>query len=88
VEERVLDVLDRRVHLFELVVGEMDLVVGNLVEQQDLEARILAIYAQSESEEQIAAGFDAIAEELARARGQYDKVRALDQALFGEDFEA
>ncbi|MFH1466595.1 MAG: SNF2-related protein [Pseudomonadota bacterium] len=87
VEERVLDVLDRRVHLFELVVGEMDLVVGNLVEQQDLEARILSLYAQSDSEEAIAAGFDAIAEELARARGQYDKVRALDEALFGEDFE-
>jgi SNF2 family DNA or RNA helicase len=88
VEERVLDVLDRRVHLFELVVGEMDLVIGDLVEQQDLEARILSIYAQSENEEQIAAGFDAIAEDLARARGQYDKVRALDQALFGKDFEA
>jgi len=88
VEERVLDVLDRRVHLFELVVGEMDLVIGDLVEQQDLEGRILSIYAQSENEAQIAAGFDAIAEELARARGQYDKVRALDQALFGKDFEA
>jgi alkylation response protein AidB-like acyl-CoA dehydrogenase len=27
-------------------------------------------------------------EELARARGQYERTRALDAALFGKDFEA
>lgn len=87
-EERLLDVLDRRVHLFELVVGEMDMVLGNVVEQQDLEDRVLSIYAASRDEGQIAAGFDAIAEELARARGQYEQVKALDHALFGKEFEA
>lgn len=87
-EERLLDVLDRRVHLFELVVGEMDMVLGNVVEQQDLEERVLSIYAASRDEEQIAAGFDAIADDLARARGQYEHVKTLDQELFGKEFEA
>ncbi len=87
-EERLLDVLDRRVHLFELVVGEMDMVLGNVVEQQDLEERVLSIYAACREEGQIAAGFDAIADDLARARGQYENVKTLDQALFGKEFEA
>lgn len=87
-EERLLDVLDRRVHLFELVVGEMDMVIGNVVEPQDLEARVLSIYAGSKDEAELSAGFDAIADELARARGQYEQVKALDHALFGKEFEA
>lgn len=88
VEDRLLDVLDRRVHLFELVVGEMDMVLGNVVEQRDLEERILSTYATASSEDEIAGFFDAVAEELARARGQYERVRALDQALFGKEFES
>lgn len=87
-EERLLDVLDRRVHLFELVIGEMDMVLGNLVDEQDLQERVLSIYARSRDDAQIAAGFDLIAGEMARARGQYEKVRELDQALFGKEFEA
>lgn len=88
VEERVLDVLDGRVHLFELVVGETDMVLGNLADERDLEERILALYAEARTDEQIRAGFDRLAEELLAARGRYEKTRALDEALFGEDFEA
>jgi superfamily II DNA or RNA helicase len=88
VEERVLDVLDRRLHLFELVVGEMDMVLGNLADERDLEERILALYAESRSETDVAAGFERIADELAAARGLYERSRALDQALFQRDFEA
>ncbi len=88
VEERVLDVLDRRLHLFELVVGEMDMVLGTLTDERDLEERILALYAESKTESEVAAGFDQLASELAVARGLYDRSRALDEALFQRDFEA
>lgn len=87
-EDRVLDVLDRRLQLFELVVGEMDMVLGALGDDRDLEARILALYAESRTENEIAAGFDQIASELATARGIYERSRALDEALFARDFEA
>jgi superfamily II DNA or RNA helicase len=87
VEDRVLDVLDRRLHLFELVVGELDMVIGNLSDERDLEERILALYAESKSESEIDTGFDRIADELARARGHYERSRALDEALFRRDFE-
>ena len=87
-EERVLEVLDRRVHLFELVVGEMDMVLGNIADERDLEERILALYADSRTDAEVSAGFDEIARELLEARGRYEKTRALDTALFGEDYEA
>lgn len=87
VEDRLLDVLDRRLHLFELVVGEMDMVLGNLVDERDFEQRILALYAESGSEREVAAGFDEIERELRAARGLYERSRALDEALFRRDFE-
>jgi superfamily II DNA or RNA helicase len=87
-EERVLDLLDRRLHLFELVVGEMDMVLGNLSDERDLEERILDLYAASRTDAEIDAGFDAIADELASARGRYEKVKRLDSDLFGKDYEA
>lgn len=86
-EDRVLEVLDRRLQLFQLVVGEMDMVLGALTDDRDLETRILALYAESRGESEIAAGFDQIANELAAARGIYERSRELDEALFKRDFE-
>jgi SNF2 family DNA or RNA helicase len=88
IDERVLDVLDRRLHLFELVVGEMDMVLGNLADDRDLEERILALCASVSTEEDLARGFDEIAADLGHARSRYERTRALDAALLGEDFEA
>src|SRR5580658_1837071 len=87
-EERLLDVLDRRIHLFELVVGEMDMVLGNLSDERNIEERVLDIVAGATSEQDLTRGFDTIAGELLVARTRYDRTRSLDAALFGEDFEA
>jgi superfamily II DNA or RNA helicase len=87
-EQRVLEVLDGRLHLFELVVGEMDMVLGNLADDRDLEERIVELYAASADDGQIAEGFERIAQELGAARGRYERVRALDETLFKQDFEA
>ena len=84
----LVDLLDRRLHLFELVVGEMDMVLGDLADERDLEERIIALYAAARSEEEVARGFDVIAEELSAARGRYEQVRRLDADLFGRDYEA
>ena len=86
-EERILGVLHERVRLFELVVGEMDMVIGNMTDESDLEERLLALCAEAPSEGAVDAGLTAIGDELLRARGRYDEIRELDQALFGKEFE-
>ncbi|MGQ9592460.1 MAG: DEAD/DEAH box helicase, partial [Planctomycetota bacterium] len=87
-EERILDVLDRRVNLFELVVGEMDLLLGERTEEREFEERVFDIYATSRADADIEAGFQGLTEELLAARGRLEKTKALDAALFGEDYEA
>jgi superfamily II DNA or RNA helicase len=88
VEERLLDVLDGRVHLFELVVGELDMILGDVASEDDFESRILAMVAEAKDDAAIARGFDELAADLLAARGRVDRARALDEALFGRDFEA
>ena len=86
-EERILDVLDRRIHLFELVIGEVDLILGRTMEEREFEDRILDIYASSADEKGVALGFEKLGDELEAGRKQYDKVKALDDALFQRDYE-
>ncbi len=86
IEERVLAVLHDRLQLFELVVGEMDMVLGNLTDERDLEERVLSIYAGANTEEDVGRGFAELEAQLLTARGHHEHVKALDEALFGKDF--
>jgi SNF2 family DNA or RNA helicase len=85
--ELLVDVLDRRIHLFELVIGEVDLILGRALDEKEFDERIFDIYERSRTEAEVADGFDGLADELAAARGHYDKVKAFDEALFRRDFE-
>jgi SNF2 family DNA or RNA helicase len=86
-EERILDVLDRRIHLFELVVGEVDLILGRALGEQEFDERVFDIYASTRDEAALKREFEALAEELTRARRGYEQVKALDAKLFAEDYE-
>jgi len=86
-EERILEVLDRRVNLFELVVGEMDLLLGDLADEREFEDRVFDIYAASRADEEVDEKFQELADKLLSARGRLERTKALDAALFGEDYE-
>jgi hypothetical protein len=85
---RVVRTLRGRALLADEVGLGKTIVVGNVADDGDLEARLLAQCASAATEAELTTGLDWLADELLRARGRYDDVRALDQALFGEEFEA
>ena len=58
------------------------------VDDRDLEEWLVASVARSKTEAEVDAAFDQLAQQLLAARGRYEKTRALDEALFGKDFEA
>jgi SNF2 family DNA or RNA helicase len=86
-EERILDVLDRRIHLFELVVGEVDLILGRALAEKEFDERVFDIYASTQDEAAVHQEFEALADDLARARRSYEQIKELDDKLFAEDFE-
>ena len=87
VEDQVLRLLDEKINMFELVVGEIGAILGEIEEQRDFSELILSAWLET-TEGEKAAAFDALGEQLVAARRDYEAAKVLDDALFGEEFEA
>jgi len=73
--------------MFELVVGEVGAILGGLEEEREFPDLVLdAWLGATDTARQQA--FDALGQRLEQARQQHDAAKALDEKLFGEDFEA
>ena len=84
IEDYLLQILDRKLNLFELVLGEVDLILGQLADERDFEEIVLDIWARAP--EEVAGSFAELGEKLVQAREAYRRAREYDEALFGEDF--
>jgi hypothetical protein len=88
VEDYLLEILDQKLNMFELVIGEMDMILGELSDERDFEDLLLDIWVQSQNAESLQTGFNQLGEALLQARQAYQKTREYDDTLFGEDFTA
>lgn len=70
-EERILHVLESKINLFELVVGELDMILGHLEEDFDFEAFVFRAHLDSQDDAEFASRLETLGEELSRARGSY-----------------
>jgi SNF2 family DNA or RNA helicase len=87
-EEYILSVLDAKLNLFELVIGELDMILGNLNDERDFPDIVVDLWIRSAGDTELREGFDRLGEELRRARERYLASKELDEQLFGEEFEA
>jgi SNF2 family DNA or RNA helicase len=88
VEDYILEILNRKLNMFELVIGEVDMILGHLEDERDFGEIVMSIWAQARTTEEAAAGFGQLGDALAQARETYHRTREYDEALFGEDFVA
>jgi len=73
--------------MFELVVGEIGSILGNLEEGDEFESVVLQLWMRAGDERQLEEAFTSLGDTLLDAQAQYLKSKELDEALFGEDFE-
>ena len=85
-EEHILRLLDEKISMFELVVGEVGAILGGLDEDRDFADLMLDAWLRT-TEASRNEAFDALGRRLQGARQHHESAKALDQALFGEDFE-
>jgi superfamily II DNA or RNA helicase len=85
-EEQILHLLDEKISMFELVVGEMEAILGGLDEDRDFADLMLDAWLRT-TEASRAEAFNALGRRLQGAREHHESAKALDAALFGEDFE-
>jgi SNF2 family DNA or RNA helicase len=85
-EEQVLTLLEEKVSMFELVIGEVGAILGGLEEEREFPDLVLEAWLET-TEAARTQAFDALGRRLDEASKLYRGAKALDDKLFGEDFE-
>jgi len=88
IEERILRVLETRINLFELVVGELDMILGRIDDEFDFEHSVFMAHIESAHDDEFARRLEVLGDDLARAREGYLESRARTDALVGEETQA
>ena len=88
IEDHLLNILDRKLNMFELVIGEMEMVLGYLTKEQDFEEMLLEVWLNSVDETTLEASMSELGDRRLTARDTMHRVQTFDGTLFGEDFTA
>jgi hypothetical protein len=84
-QEHLLRILQEKLNLFELVVGETGLILGDKFSSDEFAEEVFRRWRESQG--RVGESFAELGEELAAARGVYQEVKDLDQSLFSRDYE-
>jgi len=87
VEDYILEVLDKKINMFEMVIGEIDMIMGRISGERQFSEMVFDIWMNSLSEEEKEKSFGRLASSLKRSKTLYEKTKALDDKLFGENYE-
>jgi SNF2 family DNA or RNA helicase len=85
-QEHLLEILQEKLNLFELVVGGIGLILGERFAGDEFADEILRRWRESEG--RVAEALESLGNELAAARGDYQEVKQLDETLFAKDYES
>ena len=83
-QEHLLQILQEKLNLFELVIGEAGLVLGERFDSDEFAQEVLQRWRNNEGK--VAEAIAGLGEELKAAREVYKEVKQLDQTLFADDY--
>lgn len=87
VEDHVLRVLEAKINLFELVVGELDMILGRVSDDFDFEDAIFSAHVASRDDTEFGARLEALGQDLAGARREHIHSRERMDGLAGASEE-
>ncbi len=85
-QEHLLNVLQEKLNLFELVVGETGLILGDRFSSDEFAEEVLRRWRESEG--RVGEALQSLGEELAAAHNGYQQIKQLDETLFAKDYES
>lgn len=88
IEEYILRILHDKINMFELVVGEIETILGNVDDEFDFGEIVMDIWLKNQSLPELDTAFENLAENLLKAKDKYQESQELDEQIFGEEFEA
>ena len=81
IEARVLELLCQKIKMFETVVGELDLILGTMDENQSFEEFLREIWLSSPDDEALDERIDEFGDRLAKARAKYEQLKENERRL-------
>ena len=88
IEEYILKVLHDKINMFELVVGEIETILGNMGDEFDFEDMVIDLWLANSQKDELDNAFNSFGGQLLDAKHSYQKVQEFDEKLFGDDLEA
>jgi superfamily II DNA/RNA helicase len=86
VEAAVLHLLEAKLNMFELVIGEVDMILGNLEEEREFQDVVADLWADSQSADEFSRRMEDLGDRLLAAKEAYFRQRSQDEKLFGDRF--
>ena len=87
IEDYILEILDRKINMFEMVIGEIDMIVGRVSGEKEFSDMVCDIWLTSQNHEERESSFSKLGTKMRRAKTGYEKTRELDDKLFGDTYE-
>src|SRR5690606_28348908 len=72
-EDHLLRILDEKLNMFELVVGEIEMILGPLEEEADLEDVLMELVASSAGPDELARRMEELGERMGGLRRDYQQ---------------
>lgn len=85
IEQRILHVLEAKINLFELVVGELDMILGRVDDDLDFESEVFDAFLTAEDDTEFDQRLAALGDALAVARSDYLRNREAVDELVGDE---
>jgi len=85
IEAHILKLLDQKIKLFELVVGELDVILGEFGGADELENRLATEFLKAENEEQFRKVIDTIGTQITESREAGVQQEELNSNIAGDD---
>ena len=88
IEAYILKILHDKINMFELVVGEIETILGNMGDEFDFSETVIDLWLANEKPKQRATAFGNLGQQLLDAKHSYQEIQEFDEQLFGDEFEA
>ncbi|MCA1819743.1 MAG: DEAD/DEAH box helicase, partial [Halobacteriales archaeon] len=82
IEDYVLQVLYEKIKLFEVAIGEMDLILSDIDESGGLEKRILDIILETKNDKEVKESLDKVHREVKKSKENAEEIKQLDASVF------
>ena len=88
IEAYILKILHDKINMFELVVGEIETILGNMGDEFDFSETVIDLWLANEKPKQLDSAFGNLGQQLLDAKHSYQEIQEFDEKLFGDEFEA